>query len=149
MPLVDTDLAPHQRELLLDVMVSISAMDRIRLGLPEDLPEEHFQSYVAQIDTGATGTCITSRVVNDLHLPDYGPAEMGTAGGSQMTRRRAIALYLFGDAKGEMRLLDDLSVLEFADLGDGVDVLIGMDVLEHCVLHFNGKRRCFQLAFNQ
>lgn len=149
MPLVDIDLGFHERGLFLEVIVSVSAMDRKRLGLPADIPEEYFQNYTAQIDTGATTTGITSRVVRDLSLVDYGIAEVGTASGLQLTRRRAIALFLLGGSEDEKRLLDDLSVLEFADLGDGVDVLIGMDVLEHCVLHYNGKRRCFQLAFNQ
>jgi len=74
-------------------------------------------------DTGATGTVITRKVVDELNLKSLGPATVKTASGEEQTNRYMIDAHL----PNNVRIID-MSVIEGKI--DGVsDVLVGMDVI--------------------
>lgn len=93
--------------------------------------------YSALLDTGATATCISQKVVSDLKLTPIGKAQMISA-----SHVVAANQYLFtvavptglqqqstGLVSGNFTIFDNLNGLEFAATGSAYDVLLGMDVI--------------------
>ena len=74
-------------------------------------------------DTGATGTCVSERVVNSLGLNPIGFTVVHTANGIKQAGQFIVDLLLPNQV-----LIKDLRVTEFSGTTE-VDVLIGMDVI--------------------
>lgn len=87
-------------------------------------------------DTGATKSCITQRVVDDLHLISVGRTSLGTAGGS------IIADTYFVNIGLPNGMMIPNVLVSRADLGQDIDVLIGMDIIslgDFSITNLNGK----------
>ncbi len=74
-------------------------------------------------DTGATKSCITQRVVDDLHLISVGQTEMGTASGTATVDTYYVDIGL------PNRIIIPNILVSCANLGRDLDVLIGMDII--------------------
>lgn len=81
------------------------------------------KNYVGLWDTGATGTGITKRVIDDLGLIPTGKAWCSHAQGRELKNRYIVNLKLPNEVGVHM-----LPVIE-TDLDGGIDVLIGMDII--------------------
>jgi len=102
----------------------------------------------ALLDTGATRSCVDASVLQKLGLSPVGVVQTATAGGM-------VPQYLY---PARLRFPAEGLDIEFASV-IGVDlkglriadreliVLIGRDVLAHCVLIYNGPGGFFTLAF--
>lgn len=91
-------------------------------GIPAVGPLQGRQ-YTALWDTGATGTCITKRVVEELGLKPIGKANCSHPGGCEMRDRYLVSLVLPNKVG-----VQDISVVDVEQDG-GIDVLIGMDII--------------------
>lgn len=92
--------------------------------------------FVALWDTGATNSCITQNVVDALGLVPTGVTTASTAAGAHRTNTYLVTLRL----PHGVRFLN--VPVTRADLGGGVDVLIGMDIItigDFCITHGKGK----------
>ena len=97
----------------------------------------------ALIDTGASATAISRKVVDRLKLVPRGTAKVYTSNkNSEIRNEFDVALEFDTDA-----YIPILRVLE-ANLQDhSIDCLIGRDVLEHGVLTYNGPEKKITLSF--
>jgi uncharacterized protein YchJ len=81
------------------------------------------RSYRALWDTGATGSCITSKVAGELGLAVIGKSVCSHAQGSVVTSRYLVNIVLPNQVG-----VAEISATE-AILDAGIDVLIGMDII--------------------
>ena len=87
-------------------------------------------------DTGASKSCISPKIVEYLHLIPVGKASISTANGLTDTNTYFINV---GLPNGVM--IPDVLV-SCANLGDSLDVLIGMDIINYgdfSITNFNGR----------
>ncbi len=82
------------------------------------------KEYAAIWDTGATGTVITQKVVNDLGLKQVGITQLTTASG----KNDDAPLYLVAVFLPNLVYLSELMVVQASVTGDA-EVLIGMDII--------------------
>ena len=90
-----------------------------------------------QWDTGATKTCISEKVVKDLSLIPTGMAQIATPSGIKI-----VGTYLVDIVLPNKVIAKDMEVLE-TDIGrQGIELLIGMDVIlagDFAVSNLNNK----------
>lgn len=93
-------------------------------------------AFVAMVDTGATGSCISSRVVRKVGMTSAGKEEAQTAGGVVSVNIYDINLYIpvVMDAAKKGKRTVDLRHFSELRVGEGAfpehfDVLLGMDVI--------------------
>jgi Aspartyl protease len=108
--------------------------------------------YMALLDTGASGTCISPKIVADLNLVPVGKANMISA--SHVTPANqyffsvgfpiGLAQTPTGLMSGNFHVFENITGLEFKPAGATYDVLLGMDILAKgaLTLDFQG-RWCF------
>lgn len=88
-------------------------------------------------DTGATGTVITKRIVDELKLVPTGITFVNTASESgKQVNTYLVDIYLKKDLK-----IEGVTVTE-GTIGQGIDCLIGMDIInlgDFSITNFNGK----------
>lgn len=92
---------------------------------------------VAQWDTGATGTCISYEVVRKLNLIPIGKVDVRTPSGTGTMNRYMINLILNKEV-----IIKGLTVMDSCIGGQGIDILIGMDIItlgDFAVSNFQGK----------
>lgn len=95
------------------------------------------KKWIAIWDTGATTTCITAKVANELGLIPTGTATTSTAGGDKECNTYCIDILLPNNI-----LINNLTVFE-VHLNDG-NVLIGMDIIKYgdfTISNYNGKTK--------
>ena len=96
------------------------------------------RAYSAIWDTGATNTCVTTRVVNECALTPITMADVTGIHGTERSNVYLIDVYL--PNKVVVRGIQALEVAALAEKQD--DVLIGMDILvlgDFAVSNFQGK----------
>jgi hypothetical protein len=102
-----------------------------------------------QIDTGCTTTAGPRAVLQQCRAVKTGSTSSSTAGGTVTVDLYSISLGLFADDAETVAvsLIQNLEVSELSAQIPGTDVLIGMDVLEHCRLTVDGPAGTFTLEF--
>lgn len=100
-------------------------------------------NYRALVDTGATRTAVSPRIVSDLEASPHGPGSYVTADGqTQNTAIYVLDIALFFQATADpdddtvFRASAPLKVLDIGNLNPKYDVILGMDFLArfHIVL---------------
>lgn len=86
-------------------------------------PDSVKQKYDAIWDTGATNTVISNRVANEMKLIPIGMVTVSTANGVAEAYKYIISLVL-----PNKLVIEDIEVTS-GNLGEGVDLLIGMDII--------------------
>lgn len=87
-------------------------------------------------DTGATGSCITQRIVDDLKLTPIGKSQISTANGLKI-----VNTYLVDVGLPNNVIIPNI-VVSCADLGSDLDLLIGMDIIslgDFAITNVNGR----------
>ncbi|HEY5330686.1 MAG TPA: retropepsin-like aspartic protease [Acidobacteriaceae bacterium] len=118
----------------------------IAKGMPVPLNVE----IRALIDTGASGTCIDPSVIEQLGIPATGSTLVCTP--TTGTRPAMVSQYdisiVIPAGNQPAFVFPNLAVMESKLLGAiGYHALIGRDVLEHCIFHYNGSTGFFTLAY--
>ncbi len=96
-----------------------------------------FVQAKAQWDTGATGTCISKELVAQLGLQPTGMINVQTPSGIGTMNKYMINLILNNEVK-----ITNLVVMDSEIGNQGIDVLIGMDIIsigDFAVSNFEGK----------
>ncbi|SRR5260370_720101 len=109
------------------------------------------QRMIALVDTGASCTCVDPAIIQALGLSPTGSTMMltpSTGAQGHVTDQYDASLMIYS-APDEVPLDIPVIAVIAADLrsGQGIDALIGRDVLSHCVLWYNGEMGFFTLAF--
>lgn len=87
-------------------------------------------------DTGASTTCITQKIVNHLGLIPAGQKQISTANGKSI-----VNTYLVDVGLPNNVIVENI-IVSCANLGEGLDVLIGMDIItlgDFAITNVNGK----------
>ena len=126
--------------LRLPVVVGIhgaaaKALSDHKAEIPHPIPGEGI------IDTGASVTSIDNNVAHQLGLAETGIRQLGTAAGPTKA-----PTYAFRIGVANMFALDCPQGVGCDLIGQGITVLLGMDVLSHCILIVNGPDGSFNLA---
>jgi hypothetical protein len=102
------------------------------------------------LDTGSTVTGIARQVLNRLGLTALTKSSTQTAGGSRPVELFEVSLTIHpaSGQSGPVLVRDRLVVMALPQPLDGVEVLIGLDVLSQCVLIADGPGKQFTLLFS-
>jgi hypothetical protein len=104
----------------------------------------------ALVDTGASRTQVDLSRLEQIGVIEVGEVEVFTASSGEspeLQQEYFIDVSQAGDLPGT--LVKDLRVVGSAKLGGlRVDMLLGRDVLDHCLLVFDGRNRRFSLSYN-
>ena len=145
MPLCHFSLDHHDRPMIA-MVVSISTLDR-----PDD-PAECPPPRIIQalVDTGAGQSHVAIDVLEDLGLGPVLRKRVYTASTGDEPEKMSeyiIDLGLAGDQPGAVAR--NLRVIGSDKLvGLRVDMLLGRDILDRCLLIYDGANRRFSLAYN-
>ena len=96
-----------------------------------------FRSVVVQWDTGASGTCISKKVVSDFNLAPIGKMNAHTPSGIGVMNVYMINLILNNEV-----VFSNLRVMDSEIGNQGIDVLIGMDIISNgdfAISNFEGR----------
>jgi hypothetical protein len=103
------------------------------------------------IDTGASGTCVDPGLVAPLGLMATGAIMIqtpSTAGQPHACHQYDIALLIPGNAPTDLPFfIDAMPVIETSLRPQGIDGLLGRDVIDRCILITNGPASTFTLAY--
>lgn len=100
-------------------------------------------SVLALIDTGASTTAVSHKVVKKLGLVPRGTVQVYTSHKKPETRNE-FDISLAFDARTRLTIV---KVLDASLQNHDIDCLIGRDVLEHGVLTYNGPKKRVILRF--
>ena len=105
----------------------------------------------ALVDTGASCTCVDPALISALGITPTGSIQVHTpsTGATPHTASQYdVSLVIPGATAGTPPyVLHTIAVTEAALATQGIDALIGRDVLDGCVLTYNGTIKLFTLAF--
>lgn len=138
-----TELGP-----VVTVYIGVSAPRRVileRLGKP--IPEPVRCQLL--IDTGASRTNIDPWIIQTLSLTPTGCVEVHTpsttAGNAHICHQYDVSLTI--PHPGINRIFNAISVLEAALSHQGLDGLLGRDILANCLFVYNGELGIYTLSF--
>jgi hypothetical protein len=135
---------------VISVYVGVSEPRRLALlSERHEVPREMFVR--ALIDTGASCTCVDPEPLRKLEVPATGNVPVHTpSSGSELHNADEFDVSLWvpaATAEHPALLIPALPVLS-SDLSiQGIQAIIGRDVLSHCLLVYNGSDETFTLAF--
>lgn len=103
------------------------------------------------LDTGATGTCVDPELVLPLGLTPTGAVMVQTpttAGNAVSCPQYDISLLIQSTQQNALPLVvSALPVMETALRSQGIDGLIGRDIIDRCILNYNGPFHQMVLAY--
>jgi hypothetical protein len=102
------------------------------------------------LDTGASCTAVDSALLGALGLQPTGRVSISTpstAGQPHHCNQYDISIFIPGAPGGGGHLVPALAVVETHLRSQGIDGLIGRDVLDGCTFIYNGTARMFTLAY--
>jgi hypothetical protein len=103
----------------------------------------------ALLDTATDKTAVSVRLLQQLGIPALAPVETRTAGGLVIVQLYEISLSVPNPsgARTPMLVHEELLVTEFLHAPPQIDVLIGLDVLNECLVVIDGPGGRFTLGF--
>jgi hypothetical protein len=105
----------------------------------------------ALIDTGASGTCVDPSILTRLELTPTGTVSVHTPStglAAHLAEQYDISLIVPGAGTHHVPLALPAIPVMAADLSiQGIDALIGRDVLRDCIFIYNGSVGLFTIAF--
>jgi hypothetical protein len=108
------------------------------------------QNMVALIDTGASCTCVDPAIITALGLTPTGVATIltpSTGATPHTTDQYDASLQIYSRLHQPPLAIPVIAVIASNLRVQGFDALIGRDVLEHCLLSYNGQSGFYTLAF--
>jgi hypothetical protein len=135
-------------ELALTCLVNLGAQDaHDLLASGQALPRGVWVAGV--IDPGTTLSCVSRAVLRQLGSARAGQGSTQTARGSMVADlyRVSLGILAYPGSPGPMLTLRDMNVLELSASIGGIDVLVGMDIVQTCRLIVDGPARQFTLEF--
>jgi hypothetical protein len=149
MPVLSFEVGPVSDKPLVDLYVMMGATDR-ESRREDGLPVPGALLVTALVDSGADRSHVDLDVLERLGLSSVGDVELFTAstGGVSITMSLyAVDLSFAGDNPGPF--VEDLKVIGsiFLD-GLKVQMLLGRDILDNCLLVYDGPHRRFTLAYD-
>jgi hypothetical protein len=144
------DIHYTQSGPLLKIFLGVSVQYRTTLER-EGVPIPGHVAGTFLIDTGAAGTCVDPAILEPLGLEPTGALFIetpSTGGKPHFCRQYDVLLMVPPVNPGDAPLVvDALPVVETSVRPQGIDGLIGRDVLQRCILICNGPIGLMTLAY--
>lgn len=146
MPSVNLNITPQGPLLTAQIGVSAprrAALLRSGLTVPDPVP------VLLLIDTGASCTCLDHGVIGQLAITPHGVANIHTPS-TNAHALHACHQYDVGlviPHPGISRVFNSIEVLESSFKHQGIDGLLGRDVLRDCLFVYNGELNIYTLSF--
>jgi predicted aspartyl protease len=135
-------IALTQRGPIIQVTIGVEqniAQQLLSQGMPLPQPVPG----LALIDTGATSTCIDEDVAKQLNLPVVDVVTIASASHAETNQNVYPALI---EVVGIAIKFNALRAIGVPLTAQGLQVLIGRDLLQHCTLFYNGVTGSFTLS---
>ena len=145
MPSINVSLTPNGP--LVQALIGISTPRRLALE-KAGLPIPSFVQGTFLLDTGASGTCVDPALVAPLSLHPSGQVAIqtpSTNGTPVHCNQYDVAIYIPLDSTGFM--IGAVPILETGLASQGIDGLIGRDIINRCTLIYNGSAGFLSLAY--
>jgi hypothetical protein len=136
--------APYVNLVVAPSLSRVQALQESKLPVPQPLPVRGL------IDTGAAMSTIDTDLVQSLGLESTGSTSVHTAATGmppQPTSTYDIQIVIVGAFPSQSFTLPLLPVTEASLKAYGFHVLVGRDVLAHCLFVYDGRAGIFSLAF--
>lgn len=108
------------------------------------------QRMTALIDTGASCTCVDPAIIQALNLSPTGSTQMftpSTGAAGHTTDQHDASLQIYCMEQQAPLEIPIIAVVASSLRIQGIDALIGRDVLRYCLLSYNGQSGFFTLAY--
>lgn len=102
------------------------------------------------VDTGASCTCVDPAIIAQLGITPSGSTTIQTpsTSGSPMTvNQYDVAFYLPGTTTADIKFIDAMPIVESHLKSQGIDGLLGRDVLASCLMNYDGQAKLITIAF--
>lgn len=102
------------------------------------------------IDTGASGTCVDPALIAPLGLPQIGRVAIATPstnGQQHFCDQFDCALFIPGALNAPGHFIEALPIITAHLQSQGIDGLIGRDILNRCTLTYIGSANLISLSF--
>ena len=129
------------------VMVS-HARGKVLTEAGESLPPPQY--ITALLDTGASISAVDPATLAALGLTATGQAEINTPStqGVPVTSDTFdVCIAIIAGRPGDTHFISDTIQVTASILGNGVQALLGTDILNRCIFTFNGADGCFTVAW--
>jgi len=118
--------------------ISNKILSLLVVSPPKDIPDIQFEKKAVKAiwDTGATHTCISTKLANSLHLTPISKRETKTANGDRLADVYLVDLLLPNNVQ-----VNNIQVTG-VELLDEVDALVGMDIISNgdfAISNFEGR----------
>jgi hypothetical protein len=146
MPVLAGSLNEHGA--VVDLLVGVHEERRAMLQ-KHGMPVPPRTRIPAQLDPGSSFSAIAPQILRDLGIdPIYDVLVRipSTSDAPQTFRQTPVSLVL-DCPRGEMHLPLVMVIESFFAPDEGIQAMLGRDVLEHCLLVYDGIHRTFTLAF--
>lgn len=148
MPLIT--LPSAQEGPITNVSIGLSKPHRDALSAAGQ-PIPNFVTGRFLVDTGASSTCVDPDLVKPLGLLPSGAVNIktpSTGAAAHTCYTYDVAFFIPPTTMGDLgHFIDPMAVLETHLRSQGIDGLIGRDVLSKCVLVMNGPMNVYTLAY--
>lgn len=146
MPSVNLQILPLGP--VIDVHVGISEPRRLALQRAKIDPPKSANCRLL-IDTGASCTCVDSWIIQHLSLTPSGVANIHTpstsAGNTHTCNQYDASLIIQHPAIS--RIFNPVPIIESQFSHQGIDGLLGRDILKSCLFIYNGELGLYTLSF--
>ena len=132
---------------LLDILIGVSegraeALKRASQEVPS------LKKVRALIDTGASCSCIDLQIINSLGLTPTGSTSVQTASTGATPHNTDLYDIYLGIPLGSIICTFAITAVVALDLAhQGIDVIIGRDILKTALVIYNGEKGFFTLAY--
>jgi Aspartyl protease len=148
MPAIHVNIAPGGPLLVASIHISVPRMQALNAaGQPAPTGAT---TGTFLLDTGASCTCVDPGLLTPLGLTPTGRVMISTpstAGQPHHCNQYDISIFIPGAVGGGGHLVPALAVVETHLRSQGIDGLIGRDVLDNCTFIYNGSAKMFTLAY--
>lgn len=133
---------------LVQVYIGVS-VPRQKALTAASLPIPSAVSGTFLIDTGASCTCVDPTLIAALGIPPTGsiPIQTPSTQGTPCHCNQYDVMLFIPDSAQAGHLVEAMPIIETPLSNQGIDGLIGRDVLDRCVLIYNGSNNQYTLTY--
>lgn len=147
MPCINVNIAAGGPLLIAHIAVSLPRLQALTAaGQPAPTPA----TGTFLVDTGASCTCVDDALIAALGLQPTGRVQISTpstAGKPHFCDQFDISIFLPSSVVNVGHLIPAIPVVSTHLRSQGIDGLIGRDVLKDCTLIYNGTADLFTIAY--
>ena len=147
MPAIHVNIASGGPLLIATIGVSVPRMQAL---VAANVPAPAPITGTFLIDTGASGTCIDETFIAQLGLQPTGTVPIrtpSTGTGLHHCDQFDVSMFIPGSDPSKGHVIPALPIIATHLKSQGIDGLIGRDVLDECTFIYNGTAKYFTLAY--